>query len=211
MPEQQSEVLTAEQLQLWRGDRCLFEHLDVRASPGGMVHVRGPNGAGKTSLMRVLCGLLPADEGQVRWRGRPIDRVRGTYHSELAYLGHRDGLKHDLTAVENLRFGCGLKRRTNERTLRAALERAGVEAAADLPVRFLSAGQRRRVAMARVTAIGALLWLLDEPFTNLDADGTAFVARAARAHLQAGGLLVMASHRLPPEMPAEGVTSVVLG
>ncbi len=211
LAEQQADILTAENLQLWRGDRRLFEHLFVEARPECMVHIQGANGAGKTSLMRILCGLASPDEGQVCWRGERIGRVRSEFQGMLAYLGHRDGLKHDLSALENLRFCCGLQRSVEEITLRAALDSAGVGDAADLPVRFLSAGQRRRVAFARVTASAAALWLLDEPFANLDAEGTAFVARTVLGHLEHGGLVVMAAHRLPPELSAARVAIVTLG
>lgn len=211
LTEPQADILTAENLQLWRGDRRLFEHLSLEVHPACMVHVQGANGAGKTSLLRILCGLAPPDEGQVRWRGQRVERVRSEFQGALAYLGHRDGLKHDLSALENLRFSCGMQRSIAEDTLRAALDHASIANAADLPVRFLSAGQRRRVAFARVTASAAALWLLDEPFANLDAEGTALVARTVLGHLEHSGLVVMTAHRLPPELLAARVTTVALG
>jgi heme exporter protein A len=192
-----AEGLEARNLQLWRGDRCLFRHLDISVGNGRLVHVQGRNGAGKTSLMRILCGLVLPDDGEVLWRGRRIDRVREAFHQALAWLGHRDGLKQDLTAIENLCFGNGLRRAYAAADARAALDEGGLDAIADLPVRALSAGQRRRVAFARVQSSGASLWLLDEPFANLDAAATVFMAGRLSTHLAGGGSIVLAAHRLP--------------
>ena len=202
MTERLVEGLEARNLQLWRGDRCLFRQLDIVVGGGRLVHVQGRNGAGKTSLMRILCGLALPDAGEVLWRSRRIERVREEFHLAIAWLGHRDGLKQDLTALENLCFSNGLRRTCAARQARAALGEGGLDAVADLPVRVLSAGQRRRVAFARVQTSGAPLWLLDEPFANLDAASTSFIAGRLSAHLAEGGSIVLAAHRLPSGLTA---------
>jgi heme exporter protein A len=143
----------------------------------------------------VVCGLLRPEQGDVSWQGKPIASVRSEYQAALAYASHEPALKADLTALENLRFAVGLKRRVTADELRVSLERTGVAACADLPARVLSAGQRRRVAMARVLAMGASLWLLDEPFTNLDAAGTDLMSRLLQSHVERGGAALVVAHQ----------------
>jgi heme exporter protein A len=169
--------------------------VSLQASLGDLVHVAGPNGTGKTTLLRVLTGLLQPEEGCVTWRGRPIDRFRAEYLAQLAYMSHEPALKADLTALENLRFSVGLKRRASTAELDEALSRAGVAHCAGLAARVLSAGQRRRVAMARVLATRACVWLLDEPFTNLDKQGAELVSQLLLAHVRGGGLAVVVAHQ----------------
>lgn len=189
--------LCVERVHVWRGARHVLNGVSLTLGPRQLLHVSGPNGTGKTTLLRVVCGLLRPEQGQVAWLGRSISSVRDEYQAILAYASHEPALKGDLTALENLRFAVGLKRRTSVTNLRAALERTGVGACADLPARVLSAGQRRRVAMARVLAMSASLWLLDEPFTNLDAAGTDLMSALLQAHVAAGGsALVVAHHEL---------------
>ena len=161
------------------------------------MHVSGPNGTGKTTLLRVVTGLLRPEQGVVTWRGKSIASTPTDYQNDLAYASHEPALKGDLTALENLRFMVGLRRRATSQELRAALDRTGAAGCADLPARVLSAGQRRRVAMARVLAVGAALWLLDEPYTNLDTVGCAMLSALLVEHAQKGGLaLVVAHHEL---------------
>src|SRR5271154_5828379 len=160
--------LCVDQVPGWRGDRHVLKGVSLELRPHELVHVAGPNGAGKTTLLRVASGLLRPEQGSVAWFGQSIAQVQSEYQSSLCYASHETALKGDLTALENLRFMVGMKRRAAPAELRECLGRAGVGACADLPVRVLSAGQRRRVVMARVLAARAVLWLLDEPFTNLD-------------------------------------------
>jgi heme exporter protein A len=187
--------LSAEKVHLWRGERHVLKGVSLELHPRQLLHVSGPNGAGKTTLLRVLCGLLRPEEGEVAWRGLPIHKSRVDYHACIAYSSHDPALKGDLTALENLRYSVGLRRRLSNEELRAALRKTGVEACAELPARVLSAGQRRRVAMARILASGAALWLLDEPFTNLDAAGTELLLALLAEHMGEGGLAVVAAHQ----------------
>jgi heme exporter protein A len=186
--------LGVEKVHVWRGDRHVLKGVSLDLRPGQLLHVSGPNGTGKTTLLRVVCGLLRPEEGLVSWLGQSIMGVRAEYQAALAYASHEPALKADLTALENLRFAVGLKRRVTVSELRASLDRTGVAACADLPARVLSAGQRRRVAMARVLAMSASLWLLDEPFTNLDAAGTDLLRNLLQSHVEGGGLALVVAH-----------------
>lgn len=187
--------LTVDKVHVWRGDRHVLQGVSLEVRSGELLHVSGPNGTGKTTLLRVISGLLRPEQGAVSWRGRSIAQDRTTYQDTLAYAAHEPALKGDLTALENLRFVVGLKRRATLAELRAALDRTGVAACADLPARVLSAGQRRRVALARVLAMSAAVWLLDEPYANLDAAGADLVSGLLQAHVEGGGLALVVAHR----------------
>jgi heme exporter protein A len=192
-----SNALCVEKVHVWRGDRHVLQGVSAQIQPQELLHISGPNGTGKTTLLRVVSGLLRPEQGSVTWLGRSITTIRTDYQAALAYASHEPALKGDLTALENLRFAVGLKRRITADELRAALARTGVAACADLPARVLSAGQRRRVAMARVLAMNATVWLLDEPYTNLDAAGTELISELLQTHVAGGGLaLVVAHHEL---------------
>ena len=186
--------LGVEKVHVWRGDRHVLKGVSLNLRPRQLLHVSGPNGTGKTTLLRVVCGLLGPEQGRVSWLGKSIATVRTEYQAALAYASHAPALKADLTALENLRFAVGLKRRITADELRASLERTGVAACADLPARVLSAGQRRRVAMARVLAMNASLWLLDEPFTNLDAAGSDLMTGLLQSHVEQGGAALVVAH-----------------
>jgi heme exporter protein A len=196
-------------LHLWRGDRHVLRDVSFEGTAGQCVLLTGRNGAGKTSLIRVIAGLLDAEEGDVSWRGLSARKVRHQFHSELAYLGHEPPLKGDLTGRENLRFSVGIRRSVGTAEIEAALIRTGALAFADRAVRTLSAGQRRRVALAGVLLVGAVLWLLDEPTTNLDADGQQLVAELIGEQLARDGLVVAAVHHALP-LPAERVVRMEL-
>jgi len=192
-----AEGLQVDKVHVWRGERHVLRGVSLRLLPAELLHISGPNGTGKTTLLRVIIGLLRPEQGEVHWQGRPIQRCRAEYQAAMAYGAHEPALKGDLTALENLRFSVGLKRRVTAAELTTALESTGVGACADLPARVLSAGQRRRVTMARILAMQASLWLLDEPFANLDAEGSVLVSELLQAHVLAGGLaLVVAHHEL---------------
>lgn len=187
--------LCVENVHVWRGDRHVLQGVSLEVQAGELLHVSGPNGSGKTTLLRVVSGLLRPERGSVTWRGTNIAKAPAEYQGELAYAAHEPALKSDLTALENLRFMVGLKRRATVSELRDSLERTGVGSCADLPARVLSAGQRRRVALARVLAARSSLWLLDEPFANLDASGSELVSALLETHVARGGLAVVVAHR----------------
>jgi heme exporter protein A len=187
--------LCVEKVHVWRGDRHVLKGVSLALRPRQLLHIFGPNGTGKTTLLRVVCGLLRPEQGLVSWQGQSISKVSLEYQAALAYASHEPALKGDLTALENLRFAVGLKRRVTAQDLLASLERTGVAACADLPARVLSAGQRRRVAMARVLAMSASLWLLDEPFTNLDTAGADLTAALLQSHVQQGGSALVVAHQ----------------
>jgi len=186
--------LTVEKIHVWRGDRHVLRGVSLVLNPGELLQVAGPNGTGKTTLLRVACGLLRPEQGRVAWRGHAIAGIRPQFQSALVYAAHEPALKGDLTALENLRYLVGLQRSIRTAELEAALERTGVAACAQLPVRVLSAGQRRRVALARVLAMRSPLWMLDEPFTNLDAAGSALVTDLLREHVSAAGMALVVAH-----------------
>src|ERR1700722_10317215 len=189
--------LSVEKVHVWRGDRHVLNSVSFALGPRQLLHVSGPNGTGKTTLLRVACGLLRPEHGEVSWLGKSISSVRAEYQAILAYASHEPALKGDLTALENLHFAVGLKRRITAGELYAALDRTGVGACADLPARVLSAGQRRRVALAGILAMEGTLLLLDEPFTNLDTAGMALTGELLQSHVRAGGAaLVVAHHTL---------------
>ena len=187
--------LRAENLHLWRGERHVLKGVSLSASAGEVLQLTGVNGAGKTTLLRALCGLAHLEEGRVLWEGRDVREDRDGFHAALVYLGHEAPLKPDLTPRENLRFWVGLRRPFTAAELEAALTETAATAFADRPVRTLSAGQKRRVALAGLLLARAPLWLLDEPTTNLDSAGQALVSRLVDAHAAAGNLVVAAVHQ----------------
>jgi heme exporter protein A len=187
-------MLNVTGLHLWRGDRHVLRGVSFSVAAGQCLLLTGKNGAGKTTLLRAIAGLLDPEEGQVSWRGAPARQTRDVFHSELAYLGHEPPLKGDLSARENLKFTIGIRRAISSDEIAAALARTGAEPFADRSVRMLSAGQRRRVALAGVMLTGAVLWLLDEPTTNLDADGQQLVGSLIDEQVGRGGIVVAAVH-----------------
>lgn len=178
-----------------RGGLRLFSDLGFSIAPGGLLRVRGANGSGKTTLLRTLAGLTRPAAGSVRWRGNPIG---DEYRKAMLFLGHAPALKDELTVLENLEFSSQLAELKNSDS-KAALERLGVARLADLPARFLSQGQRRRAALARLALSASVpLWLLDEPFAALDSEGIEQVSSLCATHLANGGLLVLTSHQDVP-------------
>ena len=177
-----------------RGDRLLFEGLSVRVSAGEVVQIHGPNGSGKTTLLRILCGLQPPAGGHVRWHGRTVTPGAPEMRADVQYVGHAGGVKLDLTPRENLDVAIALGARPTGTTADAALARLGLRRFRDVPARTLSAGQRQRVALARLLTCAAALWVLDEPFTALDARGVAVVDAMLREHTGAGGGAMITSH-----------------
>lgn len=189
-------VLQAHELCCVRGERELFSGLNLRISAGNCLHVRGENGVGKTSLLRLLTGLSKPESGEVRWGSQAIALDPIAYHRELLFLGHRDALKEDLTALENIQMYAALDdiALSQEKAL-ASLWRFGLRGRENLPVNCLSAGQKRRVLMARMLTRQAKLWILDEPFNALDIQAVHELQNLMIEHLSAGGLVVFTSHQ----------------
>lgn len=185
-------LLEARALSFHRQDEPVFGPLDFRLHPGELTLVEGDNGSGKTTLMRILTGLLHAEEGELLWRGEPLrpERCAG----EIAFLGHHLGLKSELSPRENLRTAAGLYGRRAQADIDSVLAEVGLAGYEDEPVRRLSAGQKKRAALARLLLVPALLWLLDEPYANLDRTGIELVNRLLEAHIARGGAALVTSH-----------------
>jgi heme exporter protein A len=189
------QLLKVERLLLWRGERHVLRGVDFSLERGTCLEVTGPNGAGKTSLLRILCGLAYPEEGQVLWNGADVRRDLRSFQGQCGYLGHEPPLKMDLTARENLHFWVGTRRRVSAADISAALERVGGLNFCDRPVRTLSAGQRRRAALAALLLLSVPLWILDEPTTHLDTEGQALVGTVISEQLARGGMVVAAVHQ----------------
>lgn len=187
-----SRVLEATALTCIRDDWTLFDGLSFVVGPGQALVLEGRNGSGKTSLLKLLCGVRQPDGGEIRWHGEDIHTLGADYHAHIAYVGHKDGVKAELTACENLEFAAGLG--VPKGSIAAALERLELSGLDDTVARHLSAGQKRRLALARLLITHSSLWILDEPFTSLDSHGIALVEKLCDEHLQSGGLLAMTSH-----------------
>jgi heme exporter protein A len=192
------ETLTAERLHVWRGERHVLRGIGFALEPGACLEVTGANGAGKTSLLRVVCGLLYPEEGRVLWNGADVRRDLRAFQSELGYLGHEPPLKADLSARENLRYWIGVRRRLARTELEQALARVGASRWSDRLVRTLSAGQRRRVALAGIALLAVPLWVLDEPTTHLDTEGQQLVGQLIGEQLARGGRVLAAVHHELP-------------
>lgn len=185
-------------IDFWRGDRQVLAGVSLEMLGGECVHVLGPNGAGKSTLLRIVTGLLTAEQGTVGWGGKATRLQHDDFCAASCYLAHNDGLKPEFTARENLAFDAGLRRIVRDEEIADALSQVGLSHAHDQLVGTMSAGQRRRLAMARVMLAAAPLWVLDEPYTNLDSGGSALVAALIGRHLDAGGGALIAAHQPPP-------------
>ncbi len=168
--------------------------LDFALDGGEILLVEGPNGSGKTTLLRAIAGLMEPEQGELRWHGKPIHENYQSYRADIAWLAHLIGFKYDLNLLENLAFESGLRATDRSRT-ESVLQRLGLQKLVTLPLRSLSAGQQRRVALARMLLATAPLWILDEPLTNLDAAGQSLVTELIAGHLAGGGACVIASHQ----------------
>ncbi len=186
--------LKGENVHLWRGDHHVLRGVRFEVGAGECLQLKGANGTGKTTLLRTACGLAYPEGGEITWCGENIRKDMHSFHAQLAYLGHEPPLKAELTARENLQYWVGVRRRLEPPELDQALNRVGAEHWADRPVRTLSAGQKRRAALAGLTLMRVPLWLLDEPTTNLDTEGQKLVGALIEEHLQAGGVALAAVH-----------------
>jgi len=189
-------MLEALNLGCIRGERRLFKGLNFSVTPGELIELRGANGSGKTSLLRILSGLATPAEGEVRWQGESIRSLGEEYSGTIAYLAHQNGVKDELSAIENLRIACGVTGNAlSTSDAQAILERVGLSHQQNLPARSLSAGQRRRVALARLLASTAEVWILDEVLTSLDDAAIKLSRQFIVDHLGKGGLAIVATHQ----------------
>lgn len=188
-------MLEAKDLTCIRDERRLFQRLSFGVAAGEIVQVEGQNGAGKTSLLRILAGLADADEGQVSWQGENIRRDRARYHQDLLYLGHQPGIKSVLTPFENLAFYQSVFQKVDSTAIWQALAQVGLVGYEDLPVSQLSAGQQRRVALARLWLSQSPLWILDEPLTAIDKQGVGTLLALFVEHAAKGGMVLLTTHQ----------------
>jgi heme exporter protein A len=195
MPDSSAARLTGTGLVCDRGERRVFAGLDLAVAAGEALAVVGPNGTGKSSLLRLLAGLLPPAAGLLAWNGTPVTDDPDAHRARLHYVGHLDAVKPALSAAETLVFQAQLRgSRPSRGDILEALEVFGMSGLADLPSRFLSQGQRRRAALARLMVARAPLWLLDEPTLGLDADSVVRLAGAMARHRADGGMIIVATH-----------------
>ncbi len=185
-------MLEARELLCERDERTLFSGLSFTLNAGEWVQITGSNGAGKTTLLRLLTGLSRPDAGEVLWQGQPLHQVRDSYHQNLLWIGHQPGIKTRLTALENLHF---YHRDGDTAQCLEALAQAGLAGFEDIPVNQLSAGQQRRVALARLWLTRATLWILDEPFTAIDVNGVDRLTQRMARHTEQGGIVILTTHQ----------------
>lgn len=189
-------MLTANDLQCVRGEREIFRGVSFELTAGSLLHVAGPNGSGKTSLLRMLCGLLAPESGEIRWGREPIRRLGDEYFAQLHYVGHLNGIKDELSAQENLKVLAGLAGApVDAGRVLDALCRLGLSGREDFLVKWLSQGQKRRLALARLTLVSRPLWVLDEPFAGLDQEAITLVQELVEKHLAQGGIAVVTTHQ----------------
>ena len=189
-------MLEVKNLECVRGARRLFKGLNFSASPGELIELRGANGSGKTSLLRIICGLATPASGEVLWQKKPVRALGEEYHALVAYLAHQNGLKDELSPIENLRISSGVAgQNLTEEEAQCTLSSVGLSDQANIPTRSLSAGQRRRVGLARLLTSKASLWLLDEVLTSLDEAAIEMTRRFMTEHLRAQGIVIVATHQ----------------
>lgn len=174
----------------------MFSGLDFSLSPGTYLQLTGANGSGKTSLLRILCGLLAPAEGTVKWKGATIGSLDEEYFTQVTYIGHRPGVKDELTPLENLRISSALAGiEVNETDARSVLQRLGLKGRESVPARLLSEGLRRRVALSRLLVCQTELWLLDEVTSSLDKSAVELIRSLIEEHLTSGGMAIVATHQ----------------
>ncbi len=201
-------MLEAIELTCERDDRLLFEGLNIALEAGDLLRVVGPNGSGKTTLLRTLCGLIPLQSGHIRWQGISTEQDPQIIQRNVLYIGHRSAVKFGMTALENLRFLHGLHSDSDEHALWQALDRVGLKGFEEVDCRNLSAGQQRRVGLARLYLSEAPLWILDEIFTAIDIEGVSQFEQLLIERAQQGGIVVMTTHHA---MAIEGLRTLSLG
>ena len=197
-PGDHEALFVASHLTYSRASMQVIDDIGFTLSAGQLLEVVGENGSGKTTLLRIACGFIEPDAGEIRWRGRNIHSYINEYLHDVTYIGHLNGIKADLTPFENLAVDYALSSRPADVPLADIIDNFGLASCKDVPVRKLSSGQRRRVALARLRVSGARLWLLDEPYASLDEGGRRLISDLLREHLLSGGMAIMASHDFIP-------------
>lgn len=177
-----------------RDERVLFENLGFAVGAGQVVQVQGANGSGKTTLLRILCGLNSDYSGDIEWQNSPMAKVRVEFYSDVFYMGHMPAINKTLSPVENLRWFCASQGFKNDTHITSALAEFGLSGYDDMPCHMLSAGQQRRVSLARMLLTPAKLWILDEPFTALDKVGVAELETMLAEHAKTGGSVILTTH-----------------
>ena len=201
MSEESQVLLEARNLTIWRGDNLLTDDISVAVSRASIVQIQGTNGSGKTTLLKAMIGLAEYDEGDIYWCGEPVRRVRDELLGNLLYLGHKPGISSGLTPIENLLALCpelGSQDEFDQAARQAILQvlgELGIADRIDLPCVALSAGQQRRVSLARLRLQQATLWVLDEPLTSLDANGYEWVRNEIKRHVAQGGAVMFTTHQ----------------
>ncbi len=189
-------MLGISNLECARGDRQLFSGLSFEMDEGSLLHVHGPNGSGKTTLLRAIAGLVLPEEGEIHWRGQSARKLSEEFNSDLLYLGHHYGLKFELSGYENLRIFAKLAGvDVSESEVEVAMKTMGLARCVELPVKVLSQGQKRRVALARLLLKPAKLWILDEPFVALDVAAVSLLLEIIGQHVAEGGMVIMTTHQ----------------
>ena len=183
--------LVVNNLSCERDDRLLFSGLSFMLTPGQVLLLEGSNGSGKTSLLRLLCGFREPDAGEISWCGSPL--AESSYYADMAYVGHADGIKKELSVLENLQFALALSS-PGPLDIQLALQKVQLAGYDDNSVQTLSAGQKRRVSLARLLITHNILWILDEPFTSLDRQGIELIESLIDAHVEQGGMVILTSH-----------------
>lgn len=179
-----------------RGEHSLFANLGFVLKAGELMQVQGANGSGKTTLLRTLCGFIQPLAGDIRWQGKSIRELDDEYHADIIYLGHLNAIKDELNALENLRISSALSGcAVSDIVAIAALRRMGLRGRETFPVKVLSQGQRRRVALARLLISKAPLWILDEPLTALDVGAVGLMQGLIGEHLNKGGMVIYTTHQ----------------
>lgn len=203
-------LLEARGMTIWRGDNLLMDELDLQVHAGSITQIQGTNGSGKTTLLRALIGLAEFDEGDVFWQGRNVIKAREQLYANLLYLGHKPGISAGLSPLENIMAMCPELDASCRDEVLAVLAELAIDDRIDLPSAALSAGQKRRVTLARLRLQAARLWVLDEPLTSLDTNGYDWVKREIVRHVDRGGAVIFTTHQALPfdQIP---VQSLVLG
>lgn len=203
-------MLAVNALSCVKGERVLFSGVSFLVQAGEMLHVQGANGSGKTSLLRMLCGLSAPEQGEILWQSRSLHSERDAFFASVAYLGHQNAIKDELSAVENLRVAAAIAgQHVGDAEACRGLAAMGLAGKEDLQTKVLSQGQRRRVALTRLLLSKSVLWLLDEPLAALDVAGVALVEKMLDAHLAQGGMAVVTTHQ--PLKVSAVTQSVYLG